>query len=243
MSAQRSGWDHGTGARVVAKTLNPVAHAVRRDAFIDAAQSLIQTRGCERFSVQDVLDATAASKGAFYHYFDSRDGLIDAVVDRMADQASVRVEPILADPDLTASQKLIAMIGGLAQFKAERRELALGVMRVWLSEDNAIVRVKLRRLSSERQLPWIERIVRQGIAEGSFTTTYPEHLARVLVALMQGMGELAMELWVGRQDDTVTLEDVKRTFDAYQEAFERIVGVPPGSLRFLDEPTIEFWFG
>lgn len=227
----------------MAKVLNPVAHAVRRDVFIDAAQALIQTRGGERFSIQDVLDATGASKGAFYHYFDSRDALVDAVVERMVEQATVRIEPILADPTLTASGKLVAMIGGLAEFKAERRELALGVMRVWLSEGNAIVRVKLRRLSSERQLPWIERIVRQGIAEGTFTTAYPEHLARVLVALMQGMGELVMELWVGRQDDTVTLEDVKRTFDAYQEAFERMVGVPPGSLRFLDEPTIESWFG
>ena len=57
------------------------------------------------------------------------------------------------------------------------------------------------------------------------------------------MGELAAELWVGRQDGTVTLEEVKGTFDAYKEAFERIVGVPPDSLQFLDERTIEFWFG
>jgi AcrR family transcriptional regulator len=211
--------------------------------FIDAAQALIQTRGAERFSVQDILDATEASKGAFYHYFDSKDALVDAVVDRMADQVTSRVEPILADPTLTASQKLTAMIGDIAEFKAERKDLALGVMRVWLSEDNVIVREKLRRLASERQRPWMERIVRQGIEEGTFTSRYPDYLARVLVALMEGMGELAAELWVGRQDGTVTLEEVKRTFDAYKEAFERIVGVRPGSLKFLDEPTIEFWFG
>ena len=116
-------------------------------------------------------------------------------------------------------------------------------MRVWLSEDNVIVREKLRRLRRERQRPWMERIVSQGIAEGTFTSRFPDYLARVLVALMEGMGELAAELWVGRQDGTVTLEEVKRTFDAYKEAFERIVGVPPGSLQFLDERTIEFWFG
>ena len=227
----------------MARTLNPAAHAVRRDVFIDAAQALIQTRGCERFSIQDVLDATDASKGAFYHYFDSKDALVDAVVDRMAEQAATRVEPILADPRLTATQKLEAMVGGIAEFKAERKDLAIGVMRVWLSDDNVVVREKLRRLASSRQLPWFELIVRQGIAEGSFTSRFPDHLARVLVALIQGMGDLAIELWVGRQDGSVTLEEVKRTFDAYLEAFERIVGVPPGTLQFLDEPTIELWFG
>jgi AcrR family transcriptional regulator len=226
----------------LARTLNPEAHAVRRDAFLDAAQGLMQTRGYERFSLQDILDATGASKGAFYHYFDSKDALVDAVVDRMASEVEARAESVLADPSLSAPQKLEALFGGIAQFKAERKDLVLGIMRVWLSDDNAIVREKLKRLASQRQLPWLERIVRQGIAEGSFTSRFPDHLARVLVALISGMGELALELWVGRQDGTVTYEEVERTFDAYLEAFERIVGVRPGSLKFLDEPTLEFWF-
>ena len=42
---------------------------------------------------------------------------------------------------------------------------------------------------------------------------------------------------------TVTMEEVTRTFDAYQEAFERMIGVPPGTLHFHDESTLEFWFG
>lgn len=227
----------------MARTLDPAAHAVRRDVFVDAAQALIQTRGYERFSLQDVLDATGASRGAFYHYFDSKDALVNAVVDRMADQAMARIGPLLDDPDLPAPRKLEAVFGGIAQFKAEQKDLVLGVMRVWLSDDNAIVREKLKRLAATRQLPLLRQIVRQGIAEGSFTSRAPEYLPSVLVALLQGMGELALELWIGRQDGSVTFEEVKRTFDAYLEAFERLVGVRPGSLQFLDEPALEFWFG
>jgi AcrR family transcriptional regulator len=227
----------------VARTLDPAAHAIRRGVYIDAAQGLIQTRGYERFTIQDILDATNSSKGAYYHYFDSKDALVDAVVDRLADQAAARVEPLLDDPRLTATQKLDAVFGTIAEFKAERQDLMLGVMRVWLSDDNTIVREKLRRLATQRQLPWLERIVRQGVAEGAFTSRYPDHLARVLVTFVQGVGELALELWVGRQDEAITLEEVKRTFGAYREAFERIVGVRPGTLEFIDEPTIELWFG
>ena len=67
-------------------------------------------------------------------------------------------------------------------------------MRVWLSDDNAIVREKLRRLAASRQRPLLERIVRQGIAEGTFTSREPGFLPSVLVGLLQAMGELAMEL-------------------------------------------------
>ena len=227
----------------MARTLDPAAHAVRRDTFLDAAQRLIVTKGYEAMSLQDVLDASGASKGAFYHYFDAKDALLDAVVDRMADQAMIRVQPLLDDPSLTAPQKLEAVFGGIAAFKAERKDLVMGFMPVWASDENATVRERLRRIVAQRQLHLLGRIIRQGIAEGAFTSSHPEHLPRVLVTFMAGMSELALELWIGRQHGTVTFEEVTRTFDAYLEAFERIVGARPGSLKFLDESTIEFWFG
>jgi AcrR family transcriptional regulator len=227
----------------MARTLNPETYTVKRDVFVDVAQLLITTRGYASFSVQDVLDAANASKGAFYHYFDAKDQLVDAVVNRMADQAAATIQPVIDDPDKSAVDKLEALFQGMAQFKAERKDLVLGILRIWLSDDNLVVREKLRRLVVLRLVPWLEGIVRQGVAEGTFTSRYPDRLARVLATLVQGMSELASELWVARQQDTVSLEEVKRTFDAYQEAFERIVGVPARTLRFLDEQTVEFWFG
>ena len=201
------------------------------------------TRGYDRFSIQDIIDATGASKGAFYHYFDSKAALLDAIVDRMAEEGLARVQPFLDDPRLTAPQKLQAVFRGIAAFKAERSDLIMGFMRVWASDDNVVVRERLRRQASRRQLHLLEGIVRQGIAEGHFTSRQPDQLAKVLVGFMVGMGELAMELWMGRQDGAITFEEVKRTFDAYLEAFERIVGARPGSLRFLDESDLEVWFG
>jgi AcrR family transcriptional regulator len=227
----------------VARTLDPEAHATRRDVFLDAAQALIMSRGYDRFSIQDIIDAAGASKGAFYHYFDSKDVLLDAIVDRMAEEGLARVQPLLDDRTLTAPQKLQAVFGGIAAFKAERSDLIMGFMRVWASDDNVVVRERLRRQASQRQLHMLEGIVRQGIAEGDFTSRQPDHLAKVLVGFMVGMGELAMELWIGRQDGSVTFEEVKRTFDAYLEAFERIVGARAGSLKFLDEADLEVWFG
>src|SRR5579872_4074269 len=62
-------YDYGGAA--IPRTVNPMLHTVRREAFVDVAQHLIQTRGYEAMSIQDVLDAVGASRGAFYYYFDS----------------------------------------------------------------------------------------------------------------------------------------------------------------------------
>ena len=224
------------------RTLNPEAHAVRRDAFVDVAQRLIQMKGYEQLSVHDVLDELGASKGAFYHYFDSKEALLEAVVARMVVAATATLAPIATDPNLTALQKLEGVFAALASWKAERKELVLALMRVWFSDDNAIVREKLRQGIAIHVAPLLAAIVRQGRAEGLFSASSPDDAARVLVSLIQGANEVASELFVARQANAVAFGVVERTIGAYTEAFERILGLPARSLTIVDGPTLRLWF-
>jgi AcrR family transcriptional regulator len=226
----------------LARTIDPVAHTIRRDAFVDAAARLIQAKGYELMSVQDVLDELDASRGAFYHYFDSKVALLEAVVERMVADSTSALAPVLADPDLSAIDKLSRLMSGVARFKAERKELVLALMGVWLSDDNVLVRDKLRRATVTRLGPLLAAIVRQGCAEEVFSATSPDDTARVLVSLWQGLNELASELFVARQANRVALKEVEVTVSAYLEAFERILGLPSGSLP-IDRRSLDEWFG
>jgi AcrR family transcriptional regulator len=227
----------------MARTVDPVVHAVRRDAFLDAAQGLIQTKGYALLSIQDILDELSVSKGAFYHYFDSKAALLEGVVSRMVDAATASLAPAVADPDRSALEKFDAVFSGLASFKAERKELILELMRVWLSDENVIVREKFRRGVIARMTPLLATIIRQGLAERSFTTTSPEHTARVFVALVMGANEAAVDLFVGHQADAVTVEEAERTLAAFGDAFERILGARPGALGFAGRTAlIREWF-
>jgi AcrR family transcriptional regulator len=212
------------------RTVDPVAHAVRRDAFLDAAQRLIQTKGYERLSIQDVLAETSSSKGAFYHYFNSKAALLEGVVSRMVEQGMASLAPAVADPERSALQKFDAVFSGLASFKAERKELILALLRVWLSDDNVIVREKYRRGVIARMTPLLTAIIRQGVAEGCFTAASPEHTAQAFMALFMGANETATDLFVGYQAGTVTLAEAESTLAAFVDAAERILGARPGSL-------------
>jgi AcrR family transcriptional regulator len=227
----------------MARTVNATLHTVRRDAFLDVAQRLIQTKGYEAMSIQDVLDELEASKGAFYHYFDSKQALVEAVIERIADSGLAAVAPILADPDLPALRKLEKVFAGIARFKAERKELVVAIIEVWKSDGNAIVREKLRRLSATRMLPLFSLVVRQGVDEGTFHVASPDETTKVLLALMQGFQEIAADDFIARQAGTITFEHVQRSVASFTDAFERILGVPKGSVTLTDEPTLRFWFG
>jgi AcrR family transcriptional regulator len=227
----------------MARTLDPVSHAVRRDAFLDAAQRLIQSKGYEEMALQDVLDDLEVSKGAFYHYFGSKEALLAGVVDRMVEAGIAAIAPVATNPDLGALAKLSGLLTTLAQWKGERSDLMIELVRVWVSDANAVVRDQLRNGTQARLTPLLATIVNQGKAEGVFTITSPEHTAGVLVAMLLGTNETASRLFLDRQAGAITFEDVECTFAAYFEAFERVLGLPSGSWPKLDPATMRFWFG
>src|SRR5512132_2140303 len=104
------------------RTVNPRPHALRRDEFIDAGQRLIQTRGFDQFSVEDLLAEVGASKGAFYHYFGSKTALLEAIVDRFVEVALAQVARIVDDGSLNAIDKFHTYFATIARLKGEQKE-------------------------------------------------------------------------------------------------------------------------
>jgi AcrR family transcriptional regulator len=226
----------------MARTLDPEVHAVKRDAFVDVAQRLIGTKGYEQFSIQEVISEVGASKGAFYHYFESKGDLLEAVVERMANQAEAAWQPVLATPGLSAGQRLEGVFRAVAAVKAERRDVVLAILDAWQSDDNAIVREKLRRLVAARMTPLLVDLVRQGVADGDFSAADPDATAQMVVAVIQGTQELALKQYIDCRAGVITVDDVIHVYASYTEALERILGARPGSLVLADPEILRSWF-
>ena len=226
----------------IPRTVNIESHTSRREAFLDVAQQLIQTKGYEQMSIQDVLDELEVSRGAFYHYFASKVALLEAVVERIVVTAMAAVAPVVEDPNLPATEKLMRLFTDIARWKTERKALMLALLRVWYSDDNALVRDKLRREMLTYLTPPLARIIEQGRTEGAFTSASPDS-ARVIVTLLQGAQDLAGELFFARQAGQIGLDEVRCRLAAFTEAFDRILGVAPGTLTIVDESTLNEWYG
>ncbi len=231
----------------MARTVDPAAHAKRRDAYVDAALRLIQTKGYDQLSVQDVIDEVGTSKGAFFHYFDSKAALLAAVIERMVETAFRRAAPIAADPSLNAAEKLEQILGGIAEWKMEQPEFQpaalLGLMRIWYSDENTIVLQRMRAAAAERLTPLLTDIVRQGAAEGTMSVSWPEGTATVITSLMLALQDVAVRLFIGRQDGTVSFETVSCTLAAYLESLERILGVKELEWPLAQAAALQLYFG
>ena len=59
-----------------------------RDTILDAAQKLYHSGGTDAVSVREVVRVSGVSTGSLYHHFRNRDQILDALVDRIADDVA-----------------------------------------------------------------------------------------------------------------------------------------------------------
>ncbi len=226
----------------MSRTRNHAAHAVRRDEILDVAERLIRTRGYDAMSIQSVQDDLGCSRGALYHYFESKEAILGALVDRMTAAGMAVLEPIADDPSLAAADKLRALFTTGGNWKSARSDFLLPLLRGWYQPGNDLVRVRAEAAAYEQFRPLMTRVLRQGVAEGAVSVSSADHAALILTALFAGSTDAMRHLLMDRLDGRVPYEEVERFIHAYNEAIERILGLPPRSFSLLDDDAMRTWF-
>ena len=226
----------------MARTRNATAHAVRRDEILDVAERLIRTRGYDAMSIQAVQDELGCSRGALYHYFGSKEAILEAVIERMTEAGMAIMSPIAEDPVLSAVEKLQTLFASAGSWKSARSDLLLPLIRKWYQPGNDVARVRTEAAAYEQFQPVMARILRQGVAEGTMDVSSADHAAVILTALFAGSTDAIRRLLIDRLDGRVPYEEVERFIHAYDEAIERILGLPPGSFTLIAPESMQTWF-
>src|SRR5882757_2265491 len=113
----------------LARQVKPEEYAARRREILDAALELMDEKGYERMTIEDVLAKTGMSKGALYHYFRSKYALLEGVVEAMGDGAMRELRTVVEDPKLSAIDKLHAYFRTEQSWKSENVTTVSTVMR------------------------------------------------------------------------------------------------------------------
>ncbi len=225
----------------MARIVNEHDYAAKRNDILDAAQRLVTTKGYEQMTIQDLLDDLQISKGALYHYFDSKQAVLEALIERVLHQVEHLLLPVVQDPALSALDKLQSFFAALVEWKTEHKPFALALLRVWYTDDNALFRQTLRETRIKRFSPLLEVILRQGREEGTVTPSYPDQAGRVILSLVEDLSDTLARLLLSeepRQDDASLSE---RVVAASTEAVERVLGVPTGSLHLVHTQALKEW--
>jgi AcrR family transcriptional regulator len=223
------------------RVVNEAAHAARRNAILDATQRVVETKGYEQMAIADILGELNISSGAFYHYFDSKPALLEALVERMGNQLEQLVLPIIHDSRLSALDKLQRFFATLDHSKLAHKRLVLAFLHIWYGDENAIVRHKLYLARIKRFTPWLTQIIQEGVEEGVFTAPYSDQTARIMVSLLEDLGYATVELLLSAERSSDDLPRLQRIVIATTDALERVLGAPVGCLQQTSHEELSQW--
>src|SRR5688572_17115475 len=85
---------------------------IRSAELLDCAQRLFFERGYDGTTVNDIIREAGVSKGAFYHYFVSKEALLEALSVRMTRDFIDDLQLVLDDRSLDAVARLNAVFAG-----------------------------------------------------------------------------------------------------------------------------------
>jgi len=216
-------------------------YEVRRSEILDAAQRLIYTRGYEQMTIQDILDQLQISKGAFYHYFESKQSLLEAMIEHVQDQMQEILLPIADDPTLTFFEKFHRVNDRAVSWKNAQKAALLNLARTLYTDDNAIMRQKMIASATRRFGPLYAGIIRQGIQEGVLNVAFPEEIAEIIMSILPSMGETIIKLMLSDEPVEIIGRRLANIAGAYNTSLERILGAPPGSIDMIDQKTLNEW--
>jgi AcrR family transcriptional regulator len=143
-----------------------VDRAARRAELASAAAGVFAEHGVANTAVSDIVKAAGVAQGTFYLYFDSKDDVVLAVVERMVDQMVAGIEAAACAPDDSAVERMLSLGDMLSSF--ERDPGATELVDILHHRDNRALHDRLAQHLLPRLIPLVESIVEQGVSEGTF---------------------------------------------------------------------------
>jgi len=192
---------------------------VRKGELIEAAEVLFREEGYRQTSVSDIVKKVGVAQGTFYYYFQSKDEVMDAVVDHYIDSYRRALEALLARGDVDPCRKVeIVANTALALHRYDPR-----LAEFLHAEENLATHQRYIQKSIRVVTPLIVAIVEQGKAAGTFDVEYPRESVEMMVYAFMYLADAVAE--AGNQGR------YRQTIQAAEDILARVLGIERGRLR------------
>lgn len=192
-------------------------HDERRNEIINTAAVLFMEKGYDRCSINDILNKIGIAKGTFYHYFKSKEDVLDAAVDKMSEQIFAQVQEISRKKEIPPADRIIKIL--LATRAQDQAGEAL--VEEMHKSSNALLHQKTLVSIITMLTPIFTDIVEEGNAAGIFHCAYPAQSAQILLAATLTL----LDDGIFQIDKT----EAARIFEALIAAMEKMLGVADGA--------------
>ncbi len=194
----------------------------RRREIVSASRNLFLEQDYENTTMQDVMEKLQIAKGTVYHYFKSKEDLLEAVVKDMVVEFILMVENALNQCQGNALDKMRTLIttGMTASTQSD-------MMDNLHRPGNMRMHILLLALTISNLAPLYAQVISQGCKEGIFHVEHPLECAEILLAGIQFITDTGCYAW--------NKKDLQRRALAIPVLLENQLQAPKGAFKFMIE--------
>lgn len=191
--------------------------------ILDASLALFLEKGYENTTIQDIIDHLGGlSKGAIYHHFKSKEEILEAVCDqRLFGDMEAKMAAIRDEAGLTGREKLRKMFRVTLQNPRQEKFMTAAPR---LMHAPRMMIAQLESQINDVGPHYVLPVLREGVADGSIRTAYPEACAQVLL--------LFSNVWLNPLVYPETQEEAARKYEAANRMLQSI------GLDLLDDEVL-----
>lgn len=193
----------------------------RRREIISASRLLFLSQGYDNTTMHDIMMKLKIAKGTTYHYFRSKEELLDAVVEEMVNEYLGVIEKALRECKGNAFEKMRTLVTAGRIVSPSTSHMIDALHR----SDNREMHARLLAVTIVKLAPFYAQVISQGCEEGSFHVDYPLECAEVLLAGIQFVTDIGCHPW--------SHEDLERRMQAIPSLIESQLKAPKGAFDFL----------
>lgn len=152
---------------------------IAKNKIMSAAAKLFSEKGYDETTMQDIMQISGLSKGAIYHYFNSKQEILDFLLNFERESVANYLKALVENRELTAKEKIEDVITYLSTNEA----LPELTKEKWVEKVPFALQDMLKNTLNVLA-GYVTEILEQGNRNNEFNCKFPNELAGVLVLLI-----------------------------------------------------------
>jgi AcrR family transcriptional regulator len=208
----------------------------RLSQILDKSQELFAEVGYDKVSVQKIIDKVGIAKGTFYHYFSSKEELLNAIVIRFVELLLKDVRHIADEDSLSAVEKMNSLFqeATAQKFSGSNSKLMKVMFAIMGNPANAVLVDRIMKGAESMVAPLYELILKQGNSEGVFSVEYPTEVAEMITPMFRSLSAKYQNMFALKSSDHITAEYLRIT-TIIEQSMERLLGTNIKTFHFTND--------
>ena len=191
----------------------------KKDQILDTSLQLFMKKGFDATSISDILSQLDIARGTLYYHFESKEAIMDAIIERLLNQVLEKIEKLMTNDSLSQAEKFMGFFASinLTQLTGDEE-----IVDYFNQPQNALFHEKSNRLLIQKLAPVLAQIISEGIEAGLFNTPYPAETAELILVGITG--------FVDSKDSPEVEDNMNHRMESFLYNAARMLGMSQSGL-------------